>query len=160
MSLARKLLWAGAGLTVLSLSVTLATTEQLADALREDNPLRSEASIDAAVEQVRGQAIFRAIVGTSLWVWMAVKNGDGRKWARVTGTIFGIINLLATVFVALLLLSSDTSANDYVVSALVLWAVGTVLAITLLVLLWKPESSRFYEEAERWRAAMMLRGYG
>jgi hypothetical protein len=159
MRLATKLMFAGVGLTVVSLVVFFSRTEQLAEAIAEENPWRSRDSVDLEVSRERGREVMRAVLGVCLWVWMAAKNGQGRKWARIVGTVFGVIYLLGAALLAAVFLGADDARIDYAAPAMVVTAVGVGLAVTILVLMYKPESSRFYEDSTRWKAAMTLRGY-
>jgi hypothetical protein len=159
MRLATNLMFAGVALTVVSLVVFFLRTEQLADAIAEENPWRTRDSVDLEVGRERGREVMRAVFGVCLWVWMAVKNGEGRKWARIVGTIFGVIYLLGAALLTAAFLGADDARIDYAGPAMIVTAVGVGLAITILVLMYKPESSRFYEDSTRWKAAMTLRGY-
>jgi hypothetical protein len=159
MRLATALMYAGAGLTLLSAFIFFATMEQLADSIAEDNPLLSQAAVDRAVSRAQGQEVLRAIVGVCLWVWMAVKNGQGRRWARVVATVFGIINLAGLGLGGALAAGTSEGEAGYVLPLLLVAGVGGVLAIVILVQLYRPGSSRYYDETARWQAAMTLR-YG
>ena len=72
---------------------------------------------------------------------MAVKNGQGRSWARVVATVLGGLNIVFT----LLNLAGGTATTLTVVSGLV----SLVLAGVILYLLYRPESTRFYDFRSR-----------
>lgn len=80
--------------------------------------------------------IMFGLVGIGLWLGMAWVNGQGRSWARVIATILGGINGLGALFN---LASAGSSTLD-TTSAVV----NLVLAATILALLYRPESSRYY----------------
>ena len=67
---------------------------------------------------------------------MAVKNGQGRSWARVVATVLGGLSVLSTL--------SNLAQGNTTALSLVLSLVGIVLAAVILWFLYRPESSRFY----------------
>ncbi len=81
------------------------------------------------------------LIGVGLWVWMAVKNGQGRSWARVVATVLGALNIVFTLFG----LAGGTATPVTLVSSLV----SLVLAGVILYLLYRPESTRFYDFRSR-----------
>jgi hypothetical protein len=72
---------------------------------------------------------------------MAVKNGQGRSWARVVATVLGALNILFTLFG----LVGETATSLTVVMSLI----SLALAGVILFLLFRPESSRFYDFRSR-----------
>ena len=155
------LMYAGAGLTILSAIVFFATLDQYVDALADASGVRSQAHIDATVDQASAREVFRAVLGVSLWIWMAVKNGQGRKWARVVATVFGVINVagLALLFGLLSSLGSKELLG-YILPLLVVGSASVVLGIVILAQLYRPASSDYYDQSTRYEAAMTLHGYG
>lgn len=139
-ALAVKLMYAGAVLSVLSLIYTVTTLPDLKDDIRAEL-LKSDSDvtqsmIDAAYAVTITLAIVFGLIGALLWVWMAWKNGQGRGWARVVATVLGGLNLVALLFAA--------AGNNTDTVSLLLSTVSVVLAIVILVLLWKRESTEFY----------------
>lgn len=157
---ATALMYVGAGLTVVSAVLTFATSGQLAEALADATGVRSEAMIDRSVADAQAQALFRAVTGVCLWVWMAVKNGEGRRWARVVATVFGIINVFGFALGFVVMDGLDMGdLVDHLLPQLVLGTASVVLGMVVLFQLHHPESAYYYDEAERYQAAMTLRGY-
>jgi hypothetical protein len=66
---------------------------------------------------------------------MAYVNGQGKSWARIVATVLGGLNVVFT----LLGLRNQTAAG------VAFSLVGLLLAAGIVFLLWRPESSRFYE---------------
>lgn len=143
--LAVRLMWTGAAVSVISLIVGLATLgdakDQIRDDLVKDDPNVSQSTIDAAYAIGIAFVVVIGSIGVFLWLWMAWKNGQGRPWARVVATVLGGLNLLFT------LLSFTQPSTEPVSLALAL--VNVVLAIVILVLLWRKESSAFYDARSR-----------
>src|SRR5262249_49107629 len=129
------LMYGGAALTVLSTIMFFATKGQLADSLAEAYPDVRQAAIDNAVSRLQGREVVRSVLGGSLWAWMANKNGNGRSWARVVATVFGVITLIGIVFTFAFVASASAGAGgddvdqvvDYTMPYLVLAGVMGVL---------------------------------
>lgn len=140
-STAVKLMLAGAVISVLSLIYSLATIGETKDTLREEvlknDPNASQSTIDAAIAFGIGFAVVLGLLGALLWVWMAWKNGQGRSWARVVATVFGGLAVLSALF--------TLSAGNAETVSVAVTVINLVLAAVILFLLWRPESSRFYE---------------
>ena len=133
----------GAGLSLLSLLLSLLTMGSAKDTIRQ-------AGVDAGApltdDQVNGLAtasiafaIFAGLVGVGLWLWlwMASANGRGRKWARVVSTVFFVLSLLS---VASASAQGRTPALNLVVAL-----IGVGLGGFILVLLHRKESTAFYD---------------
>lgn len=135
-----RLMLVGAGLSLISLVISLAMIGSLKDDVREqvlkDDPDATQSMIDAAFAVTVVVVVVIAGVSVLLWSWMAWKNGQGRSWARIVATVLGALNVLFTLL-------SFTAANAEPIS-LVFSAVNLVLAIVILGLLWRKESSAFY----------------
>lgn len=149
------LMYWGAGLTLVGALAWLMTADMLRDAILEANPRASEAAIENWQNDQMVREIFRATLGVVLWVWMAVKNGDGRRWARGLATAFGIINILATA--SAFLVVPATVWVEFLPFHAVLALGSSVLAVVILVLLFTESSSRYYDEMTSWHAALLLR---
>jgi hypothetical protein len=157
------LMYVGAGLTILSTVVLFATEGQLADAVAEAVPDVSRAAVEREVDRIEARALVRTAVGVGLWIWMAVKNGEGRRWARVLATVFGVINLISLGLGILVVtsLGADEGVGTvvgYTVPYFILGCVDGVVAVVILVLLYREDSSRYYDETARWDAAVTLYG--
>ena len=139
--LAVKLMWAGAAVSLLSLVVALigvgSLKDDIARQLREDDPSVAQSTIDAAFAVGIVFAIGVGAISVLLWIWMAWKNGQGRSWARVTATVLGALNVVFTLL--------GFAAGGVETPTLLLSVVNLVLAVVILVLLWRKESTQFFE---------------
>jgi hypothetical protein len=130
----------GAVVSLLSLVATLLTLSSLKSQIRDQLVSSDRQVSDSMVDAAYGTAIVfsvvLALIGVGLWLWMAWKNGQGRGWARIVATVLGGLNVLLTLI-------SVVSGNATTL-ALVLSLVNLVLAVVILVLLWKKESSAFF----------------
>ncbi len=138
--MAVRLMWVGAGLSMVSLVVTLLTLSSLKshiqDQLAKSNPTLSTSDINTTYHTVVAGAVVGAIVGVALWLWMAWKNGQGRSWARVVATVLGVDQPALEHL-------HHRGGHSLAVSG-ILTVLNLILAIVILVLLWRRESSEFY----------------
>jgi hypothetical protein len=145
MRTAVRLMWAGAGLSALSLVVTLITLSSLRSHLRtqlaKSNPTFSNSDFNTTYHAVVGGAVIGAVIAIALWLWMAWKNGRGRGWARIVATVLGGLNLISSVY--------TIAVGHSLAISEVLTVVDLILAVAILVLLWRRESSDFYAASRR-----------
>ena len=84
------------------------------------------------------------LVGTAivvvLWLWMAGAIGRGKPWARVVGTVFGIVNVLGG-FASLAFLPGEDSLGGW---DTLMSTASAALAAVILVLLYRDESNRWF----------------
>lgn len=139
--LAVRLMWAGAVVSVLSVIVGLITygsfRDDVSEQLRAEDPNASQSVIDAAVAVGITFVVAVGLIGAGLWLWMAWKNGQGRAWARVVASVLAGLNVLFTVI--------GFIGGQSEPFTLVLSVVNLALAVAILMLLWKKESSAFYD---------------
>lgn len=146
MHTAVQLMYVGAVLSLLSLVMSLTTLgslkSQLRDRLEEDGRDVSEAVVNAGYRFAITFTAIAGIIAIALWLWMARKNGQGRQWARIVATVLGAINVISTIF-------SIVSGNTTLIASIIT-VVNLALAIVILVLLWRKESSNFYAAQARY----------
>lgn len=140
-----RLMWAGAALSVVSLVIGLLTLGSLKDNIREqlidNNDTYSQSDLDTAYNVAIGSVIVVSLLGVALWLLMARANGNGSKWARVVATALGVLNVL---FVIVAVAQGQSTTLSLVISV-----IGAGLAIAILVLLWRKESTEFYNANSR-----------
>ena len=140
-----QLMYVGAVLSLLSLVVSLSTLgslkSQIRDRLAKDGQQVSDTVLNAGIRFAVAFIIIDGIIAIALWLWMARKNAQGRSWARVVSTVLGCINVIATIY-------AITSGNTTTIASIIT-VVNLVLAIAILVLLWRKESSQFYAAQAR-----------
>lgn len=89
-----------------------------------------------------------AVVGAALWVVFGVLAGGGRGWARIVVTAFAGFGAVSSV----------TSLADGSVFS-VTSALRLVLAVAVVVLLFRPEANRWYAEVKAARRPHVPTGY-
>ena len=130
------LMFAGAALSAVGILLTLVQTDTIRDQIEENNTNLNENEIDTVVTFAIASTIVLGLVAVGLWLWMAYANGEGKSWARVVATVLGALNVVSTV----LGMVQGITALSLAVSVL-----SIVLAVAILVLLYRPDSSRYYE---------------
>lgn len=137
-----KLMYVGAGLAVLSLITTFVARdeirEQTIDSAVDGGMSVSEAE-SLADSSVAVVFVISALV-VGLWIWMARANRRGKRWARVTATVLGGLNIVFTLGS----LVSGGSGLNFVVSLVTL-----ALAAYILWLLYRPGSSAYFQASSR-----------
>lgn len=136
-----RLMCVGAALSLSGAVVTLAQIDAIRDTIEDDNPSFSASEVDTAVNVTVGATVIAGLVGIGLWVWMAVKNGQGRSWARVVATVLGALSILFNLF--------GLASGGATAASLVFSLVSLALAAVILFLLYRPESTRFYDFRSR-----------
>jgi hypothetical protein len=132
-----RLMWVGAALSALGVLLTFTQTDAIRDAVEDSDQTLTQSEIDTAVNIGIGVAVVSGLVAVGLWIWMAVANGQGKSWARVVATVFGALNVVGALF--------SLAGPGATTLSLLLSLVSLVLAAVILFLLYRPDSSRYYE---------------
>lgn len=145
--LAVGLMYVGAAFSVIGTVIGVADMDEVKRRIAEDNPSLSATEVESTASGAAVVAVLMALLTAGLWIWMAIMNRKGKSWARVVATVLGAI----AGFFTLLSLAVGLSVNvdgerpvDTVISVLSL-----VLAVVILILLYRPESSAYYEAVSR-----------
>jgi hypothetical protein len=134
LALAVKLMYVGAALALVDALLTLTQRSELRSQIVAAGTRAS--AVDAAVTVAIVSAVVVGLLAAGLWVLNAVFNARGATWARILSTVLGA---LAVVFT----LVSFTQPGGGLSRALSV--VQLLIAIAVLVLIWRPESSRYYQ---------------
>lgn len=132
-----RLMFVGAALSAIGVLLTFTQTDAIREAVEDSDQTLTESEIDTAVNVGIGFAVVSGLVGVALWIWMAITNGQGKSWARVVATVFGVLNVVGT----LISLTGPGATGLTIATSLI----SVVLAAVILFLLYRPESSRYYE---------------
>ena len=136
-----RLMWVGAALTIVGLLVGFLTVDTVREQIEDDNPSFTADEVDTAVAAGLGFSVVIGLVAVGLWLWMAWANGKGKSWARIVASVLGGLNIAFSLL--------GLAINPATPASVVLTLVGLVLAAVILVLLYRPDSSRFYEARSR-----------
>jgi hypothetical protein len=136
-----KLMYVGAGLTVVGVLASLLQLDTIRDSIEDSDSSLTSSEVDSAVAFTIGFLVVTALVSIGLWLWMASANGSGKSWARVVATVLGGLNILFTL---LSVVSGGATPLSLVISL-----VNLALAGYILWLLWRPESTQYYEAMSR-----------
>lgn len=139
------LMYAGAVLSVAGGVVGMATAHSLASAelsmFHQQMAGQPRVALPSVGLMTRFFAVFMVIGGiidALLWLWMAWKNGQGRSWARVLSTVFFGFLCLGT-------LSSLLRVNSAEIGSLILGLVNFAVGLLTVIMLWRRESTQYYE---------------
>lgn len=105
----------------------------------------SDGTVHTAGSLVAG--IISGLIVAGLWLWMAWKTGAGRGWARVLSTIFFGFQCLGLL----------GSFGYHSAIAVILTLAECGVGLAALILLWKRESSEFFEYSKQ---AKLASAYG
>ncbi|MFC8503788.1 hypothetical protein ACFUC1_15635 [Pedococcus sp. NPDC057267] len=138
--LAVKLMYVGAVLSLLGMVLTVTMRDTIRSAVEKASNSSSApmtaSQVDAAVGLAVGVSVVVGLIGVGLWLWMAWANGKGRKWARIVATVFFGLSVLSTL--------SSLLQHPPVLS-LVVALVNLLLGAYIIFLLYRPESTQYYE---------------
>jgi hypothetical protein len=93
-----KLMYVGAGLSLLGMFFALATRSQLRDQMLEEDPEQTAAELDRAVNMASAVSVVIGLIAVGLWLWMAQANGRGEAWARIVATVLFGLNIVLTAY--------------------------------------------------------------
>ena len=132
-----KLMYVGAGLSLLGMLYALATRDEIRDGLAEDDPDMTAGELDRAVNVQTGVTVVVGLSAVGLWLWMAQTNGRGLTWARKVATVLFGLNLIVIVYAL-------TQASGF---GVVVNIVSIALAGSILWLLYRKDSNAYYTVA-------------
>lgn len=135
-----RLMWVGAALSLLGVLLSFTQLDTVRERIEQDEPELTPSEVDAVVAIGQAVSVVIGLVAVGLWLWMASANGKGRSWARTVATVLGGLSVVG----AAITLATDATGVSLVTSVI---SIG--LAAVILVLLYRPESSRFYEAHSR-----------
>jgi len=127
-------MYVGAALSVLNILFTALQRDAIRTELARAGRL-SASALDAAVTATIVLGTVVGLTATGLWILNAIYNARGRAWARVLSTVLGGLAVVST----LATLSQPGGGLSRLLSIL-----GLLIAAAVLVLIWRPESSRYY----------------
>ncbi len=134
-------MWVGAVNTLLGIVIVFFQHDELRREVEKAEPTLSASEVDTAVSGALTLVGLIGVVVIGLWMWMAFANGQGRSWARTVATVLGSLN----VFFTLIQLGSSTQTSLGTVFTIL----GIALASSILILLYRPDSGRYYEYKSR-----------
>ena len=136
------LMWVGAAISLLSVILTVAQTDAIREQLSRQQ-LPAGTDVDAVLSTTIAVAVVIGVIGVALWALMAVMNRRGKVWARIVATVLGALNVLLN----LLTIAGAAGATPSL--SLLVGVVSLLLAAVIVFLLWRPESSRWYDAMSR-----------
>lgn len=147
-ALAEKLMYGGAVVTLLGGLMSLfGDRQEMADTIRAELERQgmdaSSSTVDAAVTTGIVTGVLFAVVGAAIWALMGRLNGKGVGWARIVATILGVIGVALTIFGLAGSAMVPGAASGNVLSTILSILTG-LIALAVVVLLWRKDSSQFF----------------
>jgi len=131
-----RLMYAGAALSAIEIVVGLVTINSLKNAIRSAYPAYSSSQLHTLEVVSVAAVVVVGLIAIGLWLWMAWANGAGKSWARIVATVFFGLNTID-----LLTLIARPHAAFGLLLALLVWVAG----LGAILLLWRRESSAYYQ---------------
>jgi ABC-type transport system involved in cytochrome bd biosynthesis fused ATPase/permease subunit len=135
------LMWVGAAISAIGILVAFTQSDELRDQINEADTSLTADELDTAVAVGLTFVGVIGVISIALWLWMAATNAQGKTWARTVATVLGGLNV---VFTALGFLGDQLTPLNVVFSIF-----GIALAVTILVLIYRPESNAYYDYRTR-----------
>ncbi|XAS75569.1 hypothetical protein V3G39_13025 [Dermatophilaceae bacterium Sec6.4] len=141
-----KLMCLGAALTLFGVVFSVLNTGPVHASIVNSNTKRAVADrlTPAQIETIfHGRVITAAVIGVLgalLWVAMAVFNRRGRTWARYVASGLCAFSVISFLYTASAVLSQGGGQLGLAVSAL-----NVAIGVGAIVLIWRHESSDYYE---------------
>ncbi len=133
-----KLMYAGAVLSLLW-TIFFSRPDVVRDNLDPESTNIPAEDVDAVVNLAIGSIIVLGLITIGLWILMARANRAGKSWARIVATMLGGLAILSGLL--------GTLRAEAV--PLVLDLVLIALSASILVLLYRRESSEYYDAVSR-----------
>lgn len=137
-----KAMYAGAGLSVIGIILVIVSSSSIKRAFANANATSSKPLTTSQLHSLESAYIVSAIVilaiGAALWLWMARANGAGKRWARITSSVFFG---LYTIYLLTVLTRSGFGAT------LILAALSWLVGLFAIVMLWRRESSAYFAQS-------------
>jgi hypothetical protein len=131
-----KLMYAGAAMSTIGLIIAVVTSSSMKSAISTQYPGYSSSQLNAAEAVGIAIAVVAGLLAIGLWIWMARANGAGRSWARILASVlFGFSTL------DLLVLVARPHAIISLLFQILVWLIG----LGVIVLLWRKESSAYFQ---------------
>jgi cytochrome c biogenesis protein CcdA len=133
-----KLMYAGAVISFIGAIIVLAIHSRIESAIgkaaknaKKVKPLTPHQLHTAEVTFVVALVVV-LLIAVALWLWMARMNGSGRRWARIVASVLFGFNTLWLFYV----FRAPATA--------IFVGLGWLVGLGALFLLWRPESTQYY----------------
>ena len=149
-------MWIGAAMTVLGVYVFFLEQVAINEKTFGSDPAGLSGLAEMGMLISVGIAAVLALVETALWIAMALANQFGFPWARIAATVLGVAGFLSAIFS----LVAATLSDALFPTSIAYNIVNEVIALAILVLLWRPSSTVYYRAMRLRRAWSVVVGEG
>jgi hypothetical protein len=129
-----KLMYVGAGLSLLGMLYGLTTRVHTRERLAADDPDQTDSELALAVDVNTGIGVTIGLIAFGMWLWMAQTNLSGLRWARIVATVLFGLNVIVTLYGM-----TQTTGFGIVVSIISICLAGAILG-----LLYRQESTAYF----------------
>lgn len=134
-----RLMYVGAALSLVSILVVIVQKKSLHAKLRQSLLNSGQTATTDKVHSLMvvtvGAVVVVSLIAVALWLWMAWANGKGKSWARIVATVLGVLDLLSVL---------STIVQHQTALSVIVSVINLIIAVVILVMLWRKESSAFY----------------
>jgi hypothetical protein len=131
-----KLMYAGAVVSALSLIVGLVTIGSYRSAIQRAYPNYTPSQVHTAEVGTVTIIVIFGLIGVGLWLWMAWANKKGANWARITASVFFVLDTLSL----LAGFARPESLATRLVSLLI-WLIG----LGAVIMLWRSDATAYFK---------------
>jgi len=145
-----RLMQAGAVVSTLSLIFTVIGSFSLKHNMMTANAQKladHQITASQVSSTATGLIVYTIVIGLvsiGLWLWMARMNEAGRRWARITASVFFALWSLYTYSVLGELHGGVTVTGTLIVSLVLILALWVIGAVTVFYL-WRPASTAYFK---------------
>jgi hypothetical protein len=144
-----RLMWVGAGLSLIGVIITLAFASKIKTAIIKaantaNKNAASQGKTQLTASQIHSLAnatftllVIFGIIGVLLWVWMAWANNRGRGWARIVASVLFGLNTIGLIL-------EFGKASISLIPIVLGWLVG----LAAIVLLWRKDTSEYIAQSK------------
>jgi hypothetical protein len=132
-----RLMWIGAGLSLLGIILGFVQRDEIEKQVRESDSSLTADEVDDVVGVLLAFGVVIGLLAAGLWLWMASANGKGKSWARIVASVLGGLNILFALI--------NIGAGNLPPVSVILTLLNLVLAAVVLFLLYRPDSNRYYD---------------
>ena len=132
---ATRLMFARAGLGVLSLVLVLATKDSLTQQVKDRTPSLTSSQVDTAVGVAVVAGVVFGLVYAVLYTLLAVQVGKGKRWAQIVTIVLSALGILSVLGTFVQPASALATALNVVI---------LLLSVAILTFVLRPQAREFF----------------
>jgi hypothetical protein len=133
---ALKAMYAGAAATIVGVVIEILTVNATKTAIEKHSPNLSASQVASTQHVLIIGAIAGGLVALCAWIVIARACQNGRRWARITGTVFFALATVDTIV---------SAVSPVAAPVKIWWPVIWLAGLTAVIFLWRPASTAFFK---------------